>query len=609
MGKYINIGNDGFRKAREGEYVDKSMLIPFINSTLGTEQCMTCVTRARRFGKSMAAKMLCAYYDQSCDSHDLFADLKVAGTPTFEKYLNQYPVIYLDMTYFLTTCPEGKNIVNFLEEEIKNDLRATYPDVVIRNEEPLMDAILNIYLHTHRKFIMIIDEWDAICREMTIETSVMDKYVNLLRSLFKTPNTDRVFAGVYMTGILPIKRYNTQSALNNFEEYTMLSPAQLAGYFGFTEREIQVLCDKYGADMYEMKRWYDGYQLGAEQAIYNPFAVIKAAQRGTFESYWTSTNLFESLRQYITMNHNGLKDAVIKLIAGESVPVNTLRFNNDMHIVESKDDVLTVLCHLGYLTYDRDTQSVRIPNYEVHQEFEASLQDTGWTEVMRAVENSENLLKAVIRGDSDYVAEAIDVVHAENTSVLQYNDENSLASVLSLAFYAARGWYTMIRELPSGLGFADIVLLPNKGIDRPAMLLELKWDKSADTAISQIKEKRYAGVLTHFTKEVLLVGINYDKKSKKHECRIEKIQGVNSKNSRSKTKISRSKAQDSRSKKIHEIIEFCALSPHTLEEIAVKVGSKDKYYMKKVLLDPILGTELFMTEPGSPNSPTQKYYC
>jgi len=349
---------------------------------------------------------------------------------------------------------------------------------------------------------------------------------NLLRALFKTPNTARVFVGVYMTGILPIKRYNTQSALNNFEEYTMLSPAQLAGYFGFTEQEVQILCEKYHADVEQMKTWYDGYQLGTEKSIYNPYAVIKAVKRGTFENYWTSTNLFESLRQYITMNFDGLKDAVVRLIAGEAVPMNALRFSNDMYVVQSKDDVLTVLCHLGYLTYDRETRCARIPNYEVRQEFEASLQDTGWLEVLRAVNNSENLLKAVMRGEEKVVAEAVDKVHEENTSVLQYNDENALASVLSLAFYSARGWYTMIRELPAGLGFADIVLLPKKGMNRPAMVLELKWNQSVDSAIRQIKEKRYAGVLTDFADEVLLVGINYSKKTKKHECVIEKLGDV-----------------------------------------------------------------------------------
>lgn len=606
MGKYINIGNDGFRKAREGEYVDKSMLINFINSTLGTEQCMTCVTRARRFGKSMAAKMLSAYYDQSCDSRALFADLKVASEQSFDKHLNRYPVIYLDMTYFLTMCPEGKSVVTYLEDELKQDLCKTYPEVVIRDVEPLMDALLNVCLHIGKKFIMIIDEWDALCREITGETDTMDRYVNLLRALFKTPNTDRIFAGVYMTGILPIKRYKTQSALNNFEEYTMLSPAQLAGCFGFTEAEVQALCEKYHSDPEQMKYWYDGYQMGIEKSIYNPFAVIKAVQRSAFESYWTSTNLFESLRQYITMNFDGLKDAVVRLIAGESVPMNALRFSNDMHVVESKDDVLTVLCHLGYLTYDRDTHCACIPNYEVRQEFEASLQDTCWSEVLRALNNSDNLLKAVLRGEANVVADAVDKVHEENTSVLQYNDENALASVLSLAFYAARGWYTIVRELPAGLGFADIVMIPKRGVDRPAMVLELKWNKTADSAIRQMKEKRYAGVLKDFAKEILLVGINYSKKTKKHECVIENIQGVFS---RSKAENSRSKERKSRSEKVRMIKEFCSMAPRSLEDIAAIVGSKDKYYMKRTLLDPLLGKELFMTEPESPNSPKQRYYC
>lgn len=611
MAKYINIGNDGFRKAREGEYVDKSMLISFINSTLGTEQCMTCVTRARRFGKSMAAKMLCAYYDNSCDSRELFEGLKIAAEPDFEKHLNKYPVIYLDMTYFLTTLPQGMHVVAYLEDELKQDLRKVYPDVTIYDEEPLMDALLNVFLHTGKKFIVIIDEWDAICRDCAWDADVMDEYVNLLRSLFKTPSTDRVIAGVYMTGILPIKRYNTQSALNNFEEYTMLSPAQLAGYFGFTEQEVHVLCEKYHTNAEQMKYWYDGYQLGNEKSIYNPFSVIKAVHRSVFDSYWTRTNLFESLRQYITMNFDGLKDAVVRLVAGESVPMNSFRFSNDMHVIESKDDVLTVLCHLGYLTYNRDTRCASIPNHEVRQEFEMSLQDTGWTEVLQAVNNSENLLKAVLRGEEEQVAESIDKVHAENTSVLQYNDENSLSNVLTLAFYAARGWYSVVRELPTGLGFADIVLIPKKGVDKPAILLELKWNKSADSAIRQIKEKRYAGVLNDFAGEVILVGVNYDKKTKHHECKIERIGTFVPSMSQvcPKSVLSLSQVLENMNLEVVKVILEETVHPVGIDVLMRAVSQTNRSRFRATYINPLLSEgHVVMTQPDKPTSPKQQYY-
>lgn len=612
MSNYINIGNAGFRKAREAEYVDKSMLIPFINSTLGTERCMTCVTRARRFGKSMAANMLCAYYDQSCDSHNLFQDLRVAEDPNFKQFLNKYPVIYLDMTSFMSKYGIQANLVKLIQRDVKNELCELYPDISLREDDDLMDLLIRVVEKTHQPFFCIIDEWDAICREEGSDNGLMDEYVNLLRRLFKTPNTARVFIGVYMTGILPIKRYNTQSALNNFEEYTMLSPAQLAGYFGFTENEVKVLCEKYGTNAEEMKRWYDGYQLGNEKAIYNPFAVMKAVYRGSFESYWASTNVFEGLKRYITMNFDGLKDAIVRLIAGGKEHIDPLRFSNDMHAVASKDDVLTILCHLGYLCYDNTDETVYLPNYEVRKEFERTLRDTAWTEVIRAVNESEYLLKAVLNGEEDIVAKMIDRVHAQNTSILQYNDENSLSCVLNLAFYAARGWYTIIRELPTGLGFADIVLLPHRDTYRPAMVLELKWDKSANSAIRQIHEKRYVGVLKDFVGEVILVGVNYDKKTKKHSCIIEKVakRGTERGTERGRENnlcfVTVSRSIDDKISRIRNVIGRDCLSA---QEIMNRMQLKGEDNFRKRYLNPALKHgHIARLYPNQPNRRDQKYY-
>lgn len=301
----------------------------------------------------------------------------------------------------------------------------------------------------------------------------------------------------------------------------MLSPAQLAPYFGFTETEVRVLCERNGMDVLEMKHWYDGYQLGNVKSIYNPYAVMRALKRKIFESYWVSTNTFDDLKRYITMNFDGLRDDIVMALNDVPVMVNSLKFSNDMHKVGSKDDVLTLLCHLGYLSYNRDSKTAVIPNYEVRQEFEMAVADTDWREVTDALKQSECLLSSVLAGDADVVAERVDEVHRQNTSVLKYNDENSLACVLSLAFYTARSRYNMIRELPSGKGFADIVLLPHRNVDGPAIVLELKYDKNANTAISQIKQQKYTDAFRDYYGEVVLVGINYDKTTKKHSCIIE----------------------------------------------------------------------------------------
>lgn len=523
MGQILSKGNDGFASVLRSGYVDKSGLIAKVNENLFTEGRYMCVTRSRRFGKSVAAKMLNAYYDKALDSRALFDGLQITKDPTFDQYLNAIPVIYLDGTDFTTKYPGDADLVKKMQRDMITELQSAYPDVQSLPTDDVMSLLTRIVDTTRQPFFMIIDEWDAICRELGSHSQVFDDYVSLLRRLFKGSDTDRVFAGVYMTGILPIKRYNTQSALNNFSEYSMLSPADLAPFFGFNPEEVKVLCDKAGMDMEEISCWYDGYRIGDEVAMYNPFSVVRALKRKRIESYWASTNAFEDLKGYITMNFDGLKDDVLRLIAGDEVPVNTTMFSNDLREIKCKDDVLTVLCHLGYLSYNWDTRMARIPNYEVRQEFENTLRISGWTAVAEAVDQSDRLLDALMAGQADEVAAAIDRVHEESTSVLRYNDENSLSCTLALAFYAARAYYTIVRELPTGKGFADLTFIPKPGIDRPAIIIELKWNHSADTALTQIREKRYVGALHDFLGEILLVGVNYDKASKKHECRIEKV--------------------------------------------------------------------------------------
>ena len=524
MGKYINIGNAEFESVRKDEYVDKSMLIAYVNSVLGSQSKFLCVSRARRFGKSLAAKMLCAYYDQSCDSHALFRDLKIANDPSYEPHRNKYPVIYLDVASCMTRRSlRGKNIVDVMNDELMDEIAQSYPEIDFTRDHDVIDRLYTAAKTLGKRFIMIIDEWDAICRDED-NAALMDEYVVWLRNLFKSNLADHAFAGVYMTGILPIKQYNTESALNNFVEFSMINPGRLAGYFGFTKDEVQALCKKYKMDAAQIKQWYDGYRMGNVQEVYNPFAVMRAIDQGKITGYWTSTTTYESLKRYISMNFEGLRDSVVELLAGNEVRVDVGRFANDVHAVNSRDAVLTLLIHLGYLSYDDDKRTVRIPNYEVQQEFERTIQDGGnWGNLAKLLNQSEQLLVDTLAGNADAVAAAIDLAHDSGTSILKYNDENSLACVLRLAYFSALKDYTMIRELPTGKGFADIVLLPNRNVDKPAMVLELKFDKSADAAIAQIKEQRYAGMLLDHVGSVLLVGINYDKKTKKHECVIERL--------------------------------------------------------------------------------------
>lgn len=526
MGIYINKGNEGFRRALNGEYVDKTGMIKFINETLDTERSLTCVTRSRRFGKSMVADMLCAYYDKSCDSRKLFTGLAAQKADSFDKHLNKYPVLKLDITNFTTKYKNNPEIISLLQKDVTEELLGVYTDIKLGERDDLMDVLIKISASTGEKFICVIDEWDAVLREYKNNKDIEDDFINLLRRLFKGDESKKVFAGVYMTGILPIKKYNTQSALNNFEEYSVIDPADLAGYFGFTPKEVESLANKYGRDVANLKKWYDGYQIGSEHSIYNPYSIIKAVQRGKYTSYWQKTGAYDDVVTYISMNYDGLKDDIIKMLAGGRCRVNTGRFSNDMNDIRSKDDVLTVLIHLGYLSYDEVKKQCYIPNKEVREEMTNAVEETNWKRLADALVASEELLKATLEGNEEAVARGIELAHDSNTSILSYNDENSLACVLSIAYYHAMNDYIIHRELVSGKGFADLVFIPRRNVDKPAMVVELKYDKDTDAAIDQIKRKDYSNVAFEYTGEVVLVGINYDKngpEGKKHTCKIERI--------------------------------------------------------------------------------------
>ncbi len=521
MGAYINIGNAGFQSVRNSEFVDKSGLVAVINNLLFTERRFSCVSRCRRFGKSVAAKMLCAYYDQSCDSRNLFADLKIASDPSFEKHLNKYPVIYLDMTDF-TTRFKDDSIMEHMQKEVKDDIHEAYPEIPVKDDDDLMAYLIRIADATQQPFIFIIDEWDAICREFNVGSHAMDGFVSWLRRMFKGSNSLQVFAGVYMTGILPIKKYKTESALNNFIEYSMVKPGEMAGFFGFTKDEVIALAAKHGMDFDELEKWYDGYQIGAEMSMFNPNSVMQALREQWCESYWGKTGAYDAVADYISMNYEGLKDDIIRMLAGETCEVNPIGFTNDLSQIRSRDDVLTVLIHLGYLTYDRRKKECRIPNLEVSGEMESAVKMNNWAHVADALRSSRQLLQATLRGDEEAVARGVDAAHDENTSILSYNDENSLACVLSIAYYYAANDYIIHRELATGKGFADLVLIPRKDVDSPAIVIELKYDKAVETAIDQIKRKEYPAKVAQYADNMLLVGITYERETKRHRCRIER---------------------------------------------------------------------------------------
>jgi len=528
MGSYLNPGNEGFTKsAKDKLYIDKSGLLNITNDFLNAEKNCIALSHARRFGKSQAANMIEAYYSRGCDSEELFSVLEISQSPDFKKHLNRYNVIHFDISGFLGFHKE--NLVNKLYSVICSEVNAVYPGSFSEDE-----SVNEVLLHAYERsdggngkipFVIIIDEWDCVIREYSHKPEFVHEYLQFLHALFKSKESKIFLALGYITGILPIKKIQNESALNNFIEFTMTDSGMFSKYFGFTEDEVKKLCVKYEMNFDSVKAWYNGYLIEGNH-MYNPNSVYQSMIERKFKTYWKNTSAFETVNNYITLNFDGLKEDVLKMLNGGSVNVDTETFQNDLSCIESRDEALTALIHLGYLGYDQDNEAAYIPNFEVAKAFHAALKKSSWSEVANIFSQCNDILNATIRKESEKVAALLELAHETNTSVLEYNDENSLSCAITMAYFTAPAYYTVIRELPSGKGFADIAFIPradSKG--KPAMIIELKRDKNADTAIKQIKEKRYAGNLKGYGNEILLVGINYDKDSKKHECIIESVSG------------------------------------------------------------------------------------
>lgn len=520
MGVYFNPGHSNFQKIINSDiYVDKTGLLAYTNSVINTMQGYVCVSRPRRFGKSIAANMLAAYYSRGCDSREMFSGFEIAKEDSFEKHLNQYNTIFLNMQEFLSQSEDMDDMLKLIKKSVLWELLEEYPNLRYFNTKNLTRTMQDIYNNMKCPFIIIIDEWDCVFRENRMNREAQERYLDFLRDLMK----DKGYIYLaYMTGILPIKKYGTHSALNMFDEFSMLEPGPLAPYVGFTADEVEKLCADYQISVDEVKSWYDGYTFD-DISVYSPRSVVNCMRLGKIGNYWNQTETFEALKSYIEMNFDGLRDDVLSMLAGETVPVNTGSFTNDMTTFRTEDDVFTLLVHLGYLTYDEKNKCVYIPNNEIRTEYVNVVSSSDWGEVTEALKNSADILRAIWDGKAELVARQIEKAHFE-TAHIQYNDENALSYTISLALYAARNYYRIHRELAGGKGFADLVFIPKtKFADKPAMVIELKWNRNAETAITQIKQKKYCECLKEYQGSLILVGLNYDKKTKVHNCRIENI--------------------------------------------------------------------------------------
>lgn len=555
MGKYLNPGRAAFEEAvRSDVFVDKTCMIRYLNSVVGTLQQYVSVTRPRRFGKTMAISMMCAYYGCGADSRRLFEKSCLAQTApvtvgaeelVWDAYLGSFDVVRVVMTDFFKRDTKPRDAIRKLQQLVSRDIIRCYPDAEFFDPNDLTQTMEDAFYHTGRRFVVLVDEWDALFRVRKTDRDGQEAYLDFMRDWLK----DKEFLALaYITGILPIKKYGQHSALNMFDEYSMMSPKNLAKYTGFTSEEVRRVCSQKGLRYEAMRDWYDGYRLSNRPSeellaapdeadgeachvydIYAPLSVVSAARYRRLENYWNKTETYEALAEYIRMDFDGLKEAVALLMDGGRLRVDTSTYQNDMATFHGRDDVLSLLIHLGYLGYDDEAGEVFVPNREIMDEFASSTKSAEWSGAFAAFELSKELLRATLSCDEERVAELLEKAH-DRAGNKTYHDEAALSYAVQLAYYAAQKDYTTVLELDSGKGYADVAYLPAPGrLDLPALVVELKYNKDAHAALDQIRRKRYPQRLEHYQNNMLLVGINYDRdvpstdpSFKHHTCTIQK---------------------------------------------------------------------------------------
>ena len=523
MGIYINAGNENLKIDLNSQiFVDKSLFISKISEFINTDNRFICVSRPRRFGKTRVGSLMKAYFSKGCDSREIFSKLKIAQDPCFEKNLNKFNVLSIDLGGLFSSSQNKSEILSNLNAKLLEDFREEFPDIEFSGKDSVADLIMKAHKKTDTQFIIIIDEYDVLVREQ-IPEDIFKGYLDLLNSLFKNNELSPAIALAYLTGILPIVRDKVQSKLNVFKESTMLEPFGMEEFFGFTKTEVKALCKQYKMKFKECEEWYDGYKIG-KISVYNPNSLVEAMMRRECANYWQATGSYEVVSDYIKLDYDGVKTAVLDMLTGREVPVSVVDFKNRLDEIKTKDNVLTYLIHLGYLNYDKKTKLCRIPNKEIKQEWESAVRDSdNFSKIAEMIRDSEELLELTLEGEADEVAAALDRAHEEVSSIKSYNRESSLQAAIILAYYTAKTKYTIVQELPAGRGFADIGFIPKNPKD-PAILIELKCNHDADTAIKQIKNKNYPKAFENYLDNMLLVGVNYDKTTKVHECKIEKYQ-------------------------------------------------------------------------------------
>lgn len=494
-------------------YVDKSLLIEKISPMIRTNSKYICITRPRRFGKTVNANMLGAYYTKGYDTHTLFAPLKIAKSEEFEKHINKYNVIHIDFSIIPDFCDEYRVYLKSIIRKLQEDLFEAYP--MLAGKE--FTGVGEMLQATGDSFIFILDEWDSVFFEKYITGEDKVHFLKFLKALLK----DKSYVDLaYMTGVLPIAKYSSGSELNMFWEYNFMNDRTFEEQFGLTEDEVKELCSRYKNISYrELEWWYDGYLMGDGRHLFNPRSVNRALTDGNCQNYWTETGPMNEVADCVEHNVDEVREDIVRMVSGIPVEADLNGYSVIEQEMHTRDEILSAMVVYGFLLYHDGFLS--IPNHELMEKFQRVLSRESMGAVKQIVDDSKEMLAVTLAADARKVAAIIENVHDREIPFLEYNDENALSCVITLCYLYARRDYRVEREAKSGKGYCDFLFLPKRG-RKPAIILELKVDDSPENAIRQIKQKDYIQKAEEYG-EILLVGIGYSKKEKKHNCLIERL--------------------------------------------------------------------------------------
>lgn len=533
MGMFLNsiVPFEAFKATKTGTYfVDKSNLISELIPAFGTEDRFYCITRPRRFGKSVMANMIASFLGKAIDAGDLFFDLSILQVPKYTKHLNRHNVFFMDLSRMPRDCDDYALYIDRIQDGMNRDLSEAYPQIEIEMAGAVWDNLLSVFQNTGDKFIFIIDEWDAIFHKSFITPVDQEKYLDFLKNLLK----GQVYVEfAYMTGILPIAKYSGGSELNMFQEYDIATSERFSEYFGFLDSEVDQLYTIYRQTVNNTKIsredlsfWYDGYHTAEGRLIYNPRSIVCALTNNQLRNYWTSSGPYDEIFYYIKENVSEIREDFVLMISGERVEAKMQEYAATAKVLNTKEQIYSAMVIYGLLTYEDG--EVFIPNKELMDQYnQLLLSNESLGYVHRLARESEKMLKATLNHDTKTMSEILEFVHDTESPILTYNNETELSAVVNLVYLAARDKYRVEREDKAGKGYVDFIFYPERR-NADALILELKIDSTPEEAIRQIKSKNYAlrfkgkiGEKPKYTGKILAVGISYHKKNKKHFCKIE----------------------------------------------------------------------------------------